>query len=188
MAFQTGWRAALAGLAAAGMIAAGASAQRGDSTNQVGVETAWAIFVETEPTECWVVAEPTEIVNSRDGRVVAVRRGEIQLFVSYKPSANVAGQVSFTGGYPFPDDYTATLRIGDDEFRLFTDNLTDAEGDSVGWAWPAPEDDARIVAAMKAGIDAKVTAISRRGTTTEDTFSLIGFTAAVTDAERRCTS
>jgi hypothetical protein len=41
---------------------------------------------------------------------------------------------------------------------------------------------------MKRGENAIVTGISSRGTTTEDKFSLLGFTAAVEDAEKRCGS
>ncbi|BBU53929.1 hypothetical protein KU6B_01940 [Mameliella alba] len=68
--------------------------------------------------------------------------------------------------------------IGDSEFELYT------EGE---WAWPAtPQDDTRIITAMKRGADAVVSAISSRGTATKDTFSLLGFTAAFEDAEARC--
>ena len=55
------------------------------------------------------------------------------------------------------------------------------------WAWPpSPSDDTKIVAAMKRGARAVITAQSERGTVTKDTFSLKGFTAAVTDSEKRC--
>jgi hypothetical protein len=39
---------------------------------------------------------------------------------------------------------------------------------------------------MKKGAKAILTANSSRGTKTQDTFSLLGFTAAVEDAEKRC--
>jgi hypothetical protein len=72
------------------------------------------------------------------------------------------------------------LNISDNEFELFTDGE---------WAWPATTaDDAKIVTAMKRGASAIVTGVSSRGTTTKDTFSLLGFTAAVEDAESRCSS
>jgi hypothetical protein len=148
------------------------------STNRVAAKTDWSVFVESDPQECWGVSAPKETVNTRDGRVVAVRRGDILLFVFYRPGANVQGQVTFTGGYPFAPGSTVNLNIGGTEFELFT------EGE---WAWPAsPEDDNRIIAAMKRGTDAVLTARSARGTQTQDTFSLLGFTAAVEDAEGRC--
>jgi hypothetical protein len=39
---------------------------------------------------------------------------------------------------------------------------------------------------MKRGAEAVAVAMSSRGTRTEDTFSLMGFTAAVEDAGTRC--
>jgi hypothetical protein len=119
-------------------------------------------------------------VNTRDGRVVSVRRGDVLLFVTFRPQQNIAAEVSFTGGYPFADGSTATLDVGGSTFELFT------EGE---YAWPAtPAEDAKIVSAMKRGANAVITARSSRGTQTKDTFSLLGATAMIEDAEKRCTS
>ena len=148
------------------------------STNRVASETDWSVFVESDPKECWSVSTPKEIVNMRDGRVVAATRGQILLMVFFRPSAGALGQVAFRGGYTFQSGSTVSIQIGDDTFTLFT------EGE---WAWPSTTaDDERLVAAMKLGADAVVTGISSRGTTTKDTFSLIGFTAALEEAEGRC--
>ncbi|WP_370399822.1 invasion associated locus B family protein [Sulfitobacter sp. JB4-11] len=167
--------AAAAGLAA--LIGTGAAAQD-QSTNRVAAKTDWSVFVEDNPTECWGVSTPKETVNSRDGRVVAVNRGQTLLMVFYRPSAGAKGQVAFTGGYPFADGSTVNLNISGNSFELFTDGE---------WAWPATtEDDARIITAMKRGADAIVTGQSGRGTNTKDTFSLLGFTAAIEDAAKRC--
>lgn len=156
----------------------GAATAQETSDNRVSANTDWSVFVETDPRECWAVSAPKETVNTRDGRVVAVRRGDILLFVFSRPGANVAEQVTFTGGYPFAGGSTVSMEIGGTTYELFT------EGE---WAWPAtPEDDARIVAAMKRGAEAVLTARSGRGTTTRDTFSLMGVTAAIEDAGRRC--
>jgi len=159
-------------------LTAGSACAQDTSTNQVATNTAWSVFEDTDPRECWAVSAPTETVNTRDGRVVAVRRGDILLMTFFRPAAEVQGQITFTGGYPFAEGSTVNMKIGDDEFELFT------EGE---WAWPATtEDDARILAAMKRGIDAVLTARSTRGTQTKDTFSLLGYTAAVEEAEKRC--
>ena len=167
---------AIAGLCLAGM-ATTAFAQD-QSTNRVAAKTDWSVFVEDNPTECWGVSAPKESVNTRDGRVVAVKRGDILLFVFFRPKAGVNGQVTFTGGYPFAGGSTVNMNISGNQFELISDGE---------WAWPAsPEDDAKIVAAMKNATEAVLTARSARGTQTKDTFSLLGFTAALEDAQKRC--
>ncbi|MEJ6389870.1 invasion associated locus B family protein [Gymnodinialimonas ulvae] len=173
----------LAGLLAGAFFVSGtlAYAQEGEeSTNRVNAETDWSVFIEDDPTQCWVVSTPSETVNTRDGRVVSVRRGEILMFVSFWPGQERLGEVSFTGGYPFADGSTVTIEIGSTTFELFT------EGE-MAWA-ASPQDDDRIITAMKRGAEAVLTARSSRGTQTQDTFSLLGFTAAVEDAETRCGS
>jgi hypothetical protein len=91
----------------------------------------------------------------------------------------VTGQVAFTGGYPFAGGSTVSIDISGTTFQLFS------EGE---WAWPAtPEDDTAIVAAMKRGSEAILVGRSGRGTVTTDKFSLLGFTASVEEAARRCT-
>ncbi|QBY01955.1 hypothetical protein E2K80_15495 [Rhodophyticola sp. CCM32] len=149
-----------------------------ESSNRVNAETDWSVFVEDDPTQCWVVSTPRETVNTRDGRVVAVRRGEILMFISYWPAEEKRGEVSFTGGYPFAPGSTVTMEIGGTTFEMFTDG-------EMAWA-ASEQDDQRIVTAMKRGAEAVLTARSSRGTQTQDTFSLLGFTAAVEDAEARC--
>ena len=137
----------------------------------------WTVFLGESPKECVGISAPKETVNTRDGQTVSVRRGDIRLFVFYRPDEGANAQVAFTGGYPFASGSIAEMNIGGAKFQLFT------EGE---YAWPSPDDDAKIVAAMKRGADATVTARSGRGTQTQDKFSLVGFTAAEEDAKRRC--
>lgn len=156
--------------------AAGSLSAQQVSTNVVASETAWSVFEETQG--CWAVATAKESVNTRDGKVVAVRRGDILLYVTYVPDQNVAGQVSFTGGYPFKDNSTITVDIDGTKFDFFV------QGE---WAWAkSADDDAKIVDAMRRGSSAVISAQSSRGTKTKDTFSLLGFTAATEEAAKRC--
>ncbi|MFC3088163.1 invasion associated locus B family protein [Tabrizicola soli] len=147
-----------------------------ESTNLVATMTDWSVFAEESPKECWGVSKPKESVNTRDGQPVSVRRGDILLFVTFRPGK--PGEISFTGGYPFAEGSTVEVTIDGKPHQLFTDGE---------WAWPgSPEDDARLLAAMKAGGAATLTARSGKGTQTVDNFSLRGFTAAMEDAEKRC--
>ena len=168
-------RATGAALLALCMTASGGLAQV--STNRVAANTDWSVFVEDSPKECWSVTAPKETVNTKDGQSVSVRRGDILLFVTYRPGV-AEGEVSFTGGYPFATGSTVGLDIGGTTFDLFT------EGE---WAWSgSKEDDAKIVAALKNGASAILTARSGRGTQTKDTFSLLGVSAALDEAAKRC--
>jgi hypothetical protein len=151
-----------------------------ESDNRVSANTDWSVFVEEATSdrakECWGVTAPKETVNTRDGQPATVRRGDILLFVTYRPGAQ--GEVSFTGGYPFAEGSTVDLDISGAKFSLFT------EGE---WAWSgSKDDDAKIIAALKAGSSAVLSARSGRGTQTKDTFSLMGVSAALDEAAKRC--
>jgi hypothetical protein len=162
------------GVAAFSVMASASFAQ--ESTNRVATMTDWNVFTEESPKECWGVSKPKETVNSRDGQPVSVRRGDILLFVTFRPGK--AGEISFTGGYPFAGGSTVDVAIDGNSYQLFTDGE---------WAWPgSAEDDGALLAAMKQGTTAVMTARSGKGTQTVDTFSLRGFTAAMIDAEQRC--
>ncbi|MFN4192406.1 MAG: invasion associated locus B family protein [Tabrizicola sp.] len=163
-------------LAVAAITLAGAAAQAQESTNRVATMTDWNVFTEESPKECWGVSKPKETVNTRDGQPVSVRRGDILLFVTFRPGK--PGEISFTGGYPFAGGSTVDVAIDGSTFQLFTDGE---------WAWPGSADeDAKLLAAMKKGTTAVLTGRSGKGTQTKDTFSLRGFTAAMEDAEKRC--
>lgn len=162
----------------AALVMAAGFAQAQESDNQVAVKTDWSVFTEENPKECWAVSAPKETVNTKDGQPATVRRGDIQLFVTFRPGA--APEVSFTGGYPFAPKSTVTVDVDGAKFEMFVDGE---------WAWPqadGAQNDSAILAAMKKGNSAVLSARSGKGTQTKDTFSLRGFTAAMDEAAKRC--
>ncbi|MFD1795155.1 hypothetical protein FQV27_14235 [Paracoccus aurantiacus] len=150
--------------------------QAQESTNVVATEGDWTVFAGSNPKECWAVSPPKSTVNTKDGQTVEVQRGDIRLYVAYRPGA--AGEVSFTGGYPFKPGSTVAVDIGGSKFDLFT------EGENA-WTGSSSED-AKLIAALRAGSSAVLTAVSSRGTQTVDTFSLSGITAATNAAKSNC--
>ncbi len=159
-----------------------ATASVAQTNERVAAYKDWSVFNPSNPKECYIVAQPVSTTAQRNGETVSARRGEIRLFVTIRPDAGVDKEVSYTGGYPFRDGSTVDVSIGSSSHVL---NV--GSGDSVEWAWPStPEKDAEMIVSMKRGTTATVTAISSRGTTTRDTFSLLGFTAALAEAERLC--
>lgn len=166
------------GAAALGLALATTPLAAQESTNRVAVETAWSVFVDGNPRECWAVSAPTETVNTRDGAPVSVRRGDILMFATYRQGQSGGPEISFTGGYPFAPNSTVDVTIGSDTFQMIVDGE---------WAWAASaEQDAALLAAMRRGQNAVVVARSSRGTRTQDTFNLFGITAATEEAQRRC--
>ena len=150
-----------------------------EKLERVAADNAWSAFEAFDPRECWAATAPQKSENRQDGREVSMQRGDTLLFVSWRPGQRVAGEISFTGGYSFADGSTATLEIGDESFELFTQD---------DFAWPAsPDEDRKIIAALKRGISAVITARSTLGIETRDSFSLIGATAMIEDASKRCT-
>ena len=153
------------------------TAQAQESSNRVAANTDWSVFVGDNPKECWAVSAPIETVNTKDGKVVEVRRGDIRLFVTFRPGKS--GEISFAGGYAFKDGSSVDMAVNTGaKFTLFTAG----EG---AWGGSA-EEDAKIISALKAGGDVTVTGMSGRGTKTQDKFSLMGFSASMDEAAKRC--
>ena len=170
--------------AAAICLVAGVSFAQEDRIVGVHKERDWTVYQsEAGEMECGIVAKPRESVTTRNGELVSVSRGRIMLAVTIgQPGSSEADyRVSFQSGYPFRPNSTVTMRIGS---RTFTLGIGVTEDDSE-WAWP-PADDDIIVGAMRSGMNAVLTAVSSRGTDTQDTFSLLGVTRALEIAEQRC--
>ena len=102
----------------------------------------------------------------------SVKRDPAFFLVTHMPGRKppVKGEVSTIIGYPFKEGSRCKLTIDDLEFEMFS------KGDT---AWVDTGNDKKIVTAMKAGQSLKVKGTSWRGTSTEDTYSLSGISAAL---------
>ncbi|MEM0923064.1 MAG: invasion associated locus B family protein [Pseudomonadota bacterium] len=148
--------------------------------SRVDVQKDWAVFVAGEGAEkvCWIVSVPESSAATRDGKPVTVNRGDIFLMVAVRPGQNVKNQVSFIAGYPFQPGSKVDVTVGPRKQEMFTDGEN---------AWlPSSAEDDTAVQRFRAGAKAQVRGLSSRGTTTVDTFSLSGFTAAIRSASGRC--
>ena len=160
----------------AGLLLSGAA----QAQKRVDVHKAWSVFEATSGGSkvCWIVSTPEKWSATRGGQEVKVNRGDIFLMVAVRPKDKVKNEVSFLGGYPFKGGSNVTVSVGSKNFTMFTDGEN---------AWtPSGKDDDRMTAAFRAGAKALVKGTSSRGTTTRDTFSLSGFTAAIKSARKRC--
>ena len=131
---------------------------------EVAAHGAWRVFTHgAGDNKTCFMASPPERSRGAEGR----RRGPVSLYVSNRPAAGAKDEVSVAIGYPFRKD-AAAMAVGGQTYPMFTEGET---------AWSDGQDSA-LVAAMRAKLTATVTATSRAGTETVDTFSLRGFTRA----------
>lgn len=172
----------MAGAAAILAVATGLGGAGAQTQTRVDVKNDWSVFQAGEQGSkvCWIVSQPTRTAAFRNGKSVQVRRGDVFLMVSIRPADGVESEVSYLGGYPFKPGSKVETTVGNDKFSLFT------EGENA-WA-PSAKEDGAIVSAFRRGSSAKLEAVSARGTTTVDTFSLSGFTAALEAAASLCKS
>lgn len=144
-------------------------------TTRLGSFNAWNAFVDTTggSKTCYVLSEPTQQQMNPAGR----QRGKAYLFVTFRPSEQVNGEISVIYGYPMREGSTRA-EIAGTRFPLFA-------RDENAWVENVA-DEPRLVESMRRGSNMRVFGTSTRGTTTIDTYSLSGITAAINRARQEC--
>ena len=121
---------------------------------------------------CYMASQPKEAKGNYD------QRGQIWALITHRAPGEPNPVVSIIAGYNYKEGSSAKVSIGDANFTLFTQGHT-------AWA-NTPEDDQKLIDAMKRGSRMVVTGTSWRGTDTRDTYSLSGFTKAYGDIRKAC--
>ena len=104
-------------------------------------------------------------------------RGDYYILV-YKNIGNPDIVVQIEAGYNYKIPSNITVHIDKGEYEFYTtEDLPTA-------AWT--EEDNKVIFAMKKGLELKVTGESSRGTITNDTYTLKGFTAAYNKLSNEC--
>ena len=120
---------------------------------------------------CYMVSTPRQ-ATLRD------RRGDIFYLVWNRPARQEYDVVQVDIGYAFKENSQAVIKIGDVEWKLFTN-----EGNA--WTYTS-EEHGQIVEAMRAGLEMTVTGLSSRDNPTTDLYSLRGSTAAHNAITKAC--
>ena len=143
----------------------------------LGEERDWTAYRadESDKRTCFISSEP----KSKKGDYKKENRGDVRVYVTHGPTVDVTNEVSVIAGYDHKQQSSVQFSIdGRNKFSLFT--LKDR-----AWA-ETPELDEKIVNSMKSGSKLIVSGVSSRGTKTEDTYSLFGFTKALKLIDRAC--
>jgi invasion protein IalB len=134
----------------------------------------WAVFtgVSGKGKLCYAAAQPTET------QPKGLKRDPAFIFITTNPAQKINNDFSVKSGFAMKKESEATLKIEAASFPLFTKE----EG-----AWvKLPTDEAKVIAAMRAGSSLTVKAISARGNEVTDTYSLRGLSQALDKVASEC--
>lgn len=137
----------------------------------LGVFGRWGAFRDAKEARCYAIAEP---IDWRDPR----RSWSPFASVGFWPRQGVRGQVSIKLSRELQQDAAATLTIGGKRFRL------SGAGADV-WAKDR-QDDAAIIAALRAGGTLGVHGRARNGQSFSDHYELRGAATAIDAAALGC--
>jgi len=134
----------------------------------------WVAFAEGEGKNlaCMAVSKPKK----SEGKYS--RRGDIFAIVTHVPGQNKWNEFSIVAGYNYEPNSNPDVTIGDMKFQLFTSG-------SRAWSF-SPSEDEKIVKYLKNSMKMKVIGTSSRGTITNDTYSLVGFSKAYQKINEAC--
>ena len=136
-----------------------------------GLEKGKWSFVKTDEY-CYIVSLAVESDLPQDKI-----RGEYYILV-YKNIGNPETVVQIEAGYDYKMEQKILVTIDKAEYPFFTTS------DLPDFAWT--KDDFKVIDAMKKGLKLVVTGESSRGTITNDTYTLEGFTASYNQLTNEC--
>ena len=125
---------------------------------------------------CYALSQPKETTPKN------VTRGSVFFLISTWPGRKVRNEPSVVPGYQYKDGAKTEVLIGTDKFTFFTKN----DG-TAGGAWMEdPNDEKKLIEAMKKGSSMAISGTSTRGTATKDSYSLAGISAALDKLDQSC--
>jgi hypothetical protein len=104
-------------------------------------------------------------------------RDPVFIMITRRPAERVFDEVSAIAGYTYQSNSKPVISVGKRKFPA--DAVQDV-------AWPKLKDGRNLVSAMRGGSSLELAGTSSRGTNTQDSFSLLGFTAALKAIQRSC--
>lgn len=130
------------------------------------------VYVEGNNKICYMVSKPKKAEGSY------TKRGDVFVLITHRPAEKSKNVFSFVAGYPLKQGSEVTASVGNQNFKLFTQNET-------AWA-PDEATDNRLTHAIRSGSTLVVKGVSARDTATTDTFGLKGSSSAYSAISKEC--
>ncbi len=134
----------------------------------------WSMFVHDAAQKkiCFIASQPA---SSAPGDA---KREQAFFYVSAWPKDGVKSEISVLLGYPIRKGSEVVVKVANATFKLF------AQADKAFIA--DPQDELKLIDAMKRGSSMEVTGAAEAGFETTDKYSLSGITAAIKNLDTKC--
>ena len=167
-------------LLSAGLVLAGAgavaAAQTGAATT-IGSFKQWTAYKSSEADGkmCFIASQPTD---TKYAPSKPKSRDQAYFMVTIIPAKKIKNEASTIIGYAFKDGSKVTVDVEGKKFTMFTDKDN---------AWIENQaQEATLLSAMKGAKTMTLEGVSKRGTTTTDTYSLTGLGSALDAIGKEC--
>ena len=147
----------------------------------VGTVGSWYLFIDSNPTQCWMMATPYKSKLSLDKQRSDICRNDPYFMVNFVPSRNIYAQVSYFSGFQLEKGSKVQILSGDMKFDM---ELIDGQ---MAWTKNSRQDGylfGSIIDSRHIVIGAR----SSSGALTIDTFDLNGVLGAFEKASSLCGS
>jgi len=144
------------------------------SVQSLGDYKAWSAYSTTRSSEamCFIHAKPISVEPEVEGL------GQPYFYVTHRPNENIKHEINLVAGFEFGTDTLASVRIGGEEYSMFTQS-------DAAWL-ENPELSSEVASAMRRGNSMIVEGVNKQGVRVELTFSLSGATASMRKIDSAC--
>jgi hypothetical protein len=150
------------------------SARSAEDLKSIGKFKDWETFTVTENDNKICFAQSIPILRAPK----KFKRNPSRLFISFRPTEDIKGEVSATSGYIFQKEKIVKAKTGKKTYDFFSQ-------EEFAWILDA-EEEQRFIKAMKKASRVMIIGRTEKGKQTIDHYSLMGFTKAYDTAKKNC--
>lgn len=141
----------------------------------------WSAF------KCYTVSGAIKMVAFKNGEKLSkVSREKGRFYIQMNPNSANKFEVTYFAGFPLKTVSQAVLKIDNTQKFLLYSHPEPQNSKEESYAWSHPNDDIKLIEALKKGSTAEIETNSHTGKVIKDTFALSGFTSAFNFMTKRC--
>ena len=137
--------------------------------------------------ECYIVSGAIKMAAFKNGeKLSTVSREKGRLYIQMNPKTKNKFAISYSAGFPLKTASQAVLKVDSAQKFLLYSHPEPQNSEEKSYAWSHPNDDGKIIDALKKGSKAEIETNSHTGKVIKDTFALSGFTSAFNFMKKNC--